>query len=711
MREVYKSIVAVFCLVVFPHILYSEGTKQVKPSSAANGQLCINKSRNDFAFYDASPEFRLNIAVANTSEAIRFGFGNVIGLVTSDLDYRIKDPAGNIVLGPFPVPASGAGFINTYNEAVTGPFAGGYNYLELQPLTTGDYYLEFYYPAVPSGVYDVNNRHLLEFFDITVVNAFGNAVDGRVWSKAWQFWSEDPFVDSNRFYGKLMILSDDSIVTQVNCNGFNGGTFSFSSNMTGCATTGNLSNDRMSRPGFYTYPQYKVFLNDPDSILFPTEKMTSGIMQPVTVTPNCSTGGADFGIKVVKDGTVELLVEINPSPGADPEDVKIIANVKANPGGTGYNIITWNGYDNQGNPVSNGTTLVFMVTYLSGLTHLPIYDIENNDFGFIVQQIRPKGGQLKIYWDDSKITGGSSNITTGCINASGCHTWNNSFGDNNTINSWWYVNWSKISAATFVSKKVPGLLTLTGNSLYCIGTGNKVFSIAAEPNSTSINWSYSGTGVTILGTESTATLNFSTDATPGILSVFGHNDVCGDGPASFLSIVFDSIPDVALVSLPDVCYTAPGFRLAGGHPEGGNYFVDGVMADSLFPYKESAGLHTIVYAYTAPSGCSNSDTAEILLRTGTDCEGTILFPNAFTPNSDGLNDIFRPVVHNVYRFRISIYNRWGQLVYSSEDLEGWDGKFRGVLCPGGMYVYTSTYGLSLRTNENNTKRGVLALIR
>ena len=715
MSKVYRCLVAVFCLVVFPNILYSEGTKQVKPTSAAKGQLCINKSRNDFAFYDASPEFRLNIAIAYASEAIRFGFGRVIGTNSTDLLYRIKDPAGNIVFGPLSVPSSGAGFINTYTEAVNGPFlaAGGYDYLSLLPSTTGNYYLEFYYPP-SSGIYNDNNRLLLEFFDISVVNAAGNAVDGRVWSKAWQFWSEIPDdpPTSNRFYGKMMILSDDSIVTQINCNGFIGGTFSFSSNMTGCATTGNLPDDRMSRPGFFTYPQYKVFLNDPDSILFPTKKMTAGIVPPVTVFPNCTTGGADFGIKVAKDGTVKLLVEINPSPGADPEDVLIIANVKANPGGMGYNTIIWNGYDNKGNPVSSSTNLAFTVTYLSGLTHLPLYDIENNDNGFIVQQIRPKGEQLKIYWDDTRISGGTSNTATGCISPSGCHTWNNSFGNNNTINSWWFVTWSEIPGTTFVTKKMPGHLSINGSSLYCTGTGSLMYSVAAEPNSTSYNWSYSGTGVTFAGTGPMTTLNFAPDATPGILSVYGHNDACGNGQESLFPITFEPIPDVALVPFPDMCYTAPGFRLAGGNPEGGVYFVDGIMADSLYPYKEPEGLHTIVYAYTAPSGCSNSDAAEILLRKGPDCEGTLIFPNAFTPDGDGLNDKFRPVVHNICRFILYIYSRWGQLIYSTEDEAiGWDGTFRGVACPGGVYAYTVTYGLSLRTDENKTERGVFALIR
>ena len=147
---------------------------------------------------------------------------------------------------------------------------------------------------------------------------------------------------------------------------------------------------------------------------------------------NCN-GSVEFSIRVEKDCTIKLFVDVNPNPGADPEDVQIIANLLAHPGGDGYNKLTWDGNDNLGRPVFNGKPLTFAVTNLSGLTNLPIFDIENNDNGLIVKQVRPGGGApLKIYWDDSRIAANSSNITNGCNNTGGCHTWMNDFGDNNT---------------------------------------------------------------------------------------------------------------------------------------------------------------------------------------------------------------------------------------------------------------------------------------
>ncbi len=63
-------------------------------------------------------------------------------------------------------------------------------------------------------------------------------------------------------------------------------------------------------------------------------------------------------------------------------------------------------------------------------------------------------------------------------------------------------------------------------------------------------------------------------------------------------------------------------------------------------------------------------------------------PNSFTPNNDGLNDIFLAKGLFIEEFSMEIYSRWGELLFRSEQLEqGWDGRFRGVLVPEGAYVY------------------------
>ena len=711
-KNTLKSIV-VFCLATFfCSAVFAEGSREVMPALTSKGQLCLNRSRNLFGLYGASPEFRLHVTIADASEKIRFGFGKVLGDNGQDLVFRIKDPAGNIVRPEAAVPTSGPGFISSYNQALAGPqpAAGGYDYLEIHNLTKGDYYFEFNY----SGPINDANRRYLEFFDISVVKPGDKVINGRVWSKAWQFWSgSDGYSTYDKFYGKLMILSDDSIVTQVDCNGFRGGSFSFSSNKTGCDNTGSTVDDRKSRPGFSTYPQYKVFLNDPDSILFPTQKAASGLAGPVLLRTNCN-GSVEFSIRVEKDCTIKLFVDVNPNPGADPEDVQIIANLLAHPGGDGYNKLTWDGNDNLGRPVFNGKPLTFAVTNLSGLTNLPIFDIENNDNGLIVKQVRPGGGApLKIYWDDSRIAANSSNITNGCNNTGGCHTWMNDFGDNNTINTWWFVTGTQLSSSPFVAKRRPALPVISGKSVHCAGEGTLDFEVTADQGSTSYNWSYSGKGVTIEAIGLTARLNFTASAMPGNLSVYGLNDSCGAGPAAVLAITFEALPEVLMEAFPDICYTSPVVKLSGGRPSGGEYFVNGVKTDSIFPYKLPEGKYNVVYTYTKPVvGCKNSASASLMLIGGPACEGTAYFPTAFSPGSDTINDTFKPVAKNIYSFTMNIFNRWGQLIYTTNNVsQGWDGTFRGEDCPIGVYTFEATYAPSLRNDVQRSQRGSFRLLR
>lgn len=91
----------------------------------------------------------------------------------------------------------------------------------------------------------------------------------------------------------------------------------------------------------------------------------------------------------------------------------------------------------------------------------------------------------------------------------------------------------------------------------------------------------------------------------------------------------------------------------------------------------------------------------------------VLMPNAFTPNGDGLNDVFR-LSNNGYIFvrNFEIYNRYGQVVYAAfgaNATEGWDGTFKGKPCEQGTYFYY----INLETKENKTIsiKGDVVLLR
>jgi gliding motility-associated-like protein len=67
----------------------------------------------------------------------------------------------------------------------------------------------------------------------------------------------------------------------------------------------------------------------------------------------------------------------------------------------------------------------------------------------------------------------------------------------------------------------------------------------------------------------------------------------------------------------------------------------------------------------------------------------VMFPNAFSPNNDGINDIFLPVVRGPVELdHFRVFNRWGELIFESNDITiGWDGSYNGKLQNMGAYVY------------------------
>jgi len=89
----------------------------------------------------------------------------------------------------------------------------------------------------------------------------------------------------------------------------------------------------------------------------------------------------------------------------------------------------------------------------------------------------------------------------------------------------------------------------------------------------------------------------------------------------------------------------------------------------------------------------------------------IWVPNAFTPNGDGVNDVFR-VLGNVGRlesFRLRIFNRWGQLLFETSDRrKGWDGRQQSGEVPLGVYVYMLEYSLN---GEPVLQKGNFTLLR
>ncbi len=104
----------------------------------------------------------------------------------------------------------------------------------------------------------------------------------------------------------------------------------------------------------------------------------------------------------------------------------------------------------------------------------------------------------------------------------------------------------------------------------------------------------------------------------------------------------------------------------------------------------SAGGYTV--RIVDANGCEATYASEV-----TEFTPRVHFPNAFSPNGDGENDQYGPIVGcQLPSYNFKIYNRWGQLVFFSEDQNAqWDATFEGQDVPDGRYSYTAFYRVAV----------------
>jgi gliding motility-associated-like protein len=111
---------------------------------------------------------------------------------------------------------------------------------------------------------------------------------------------------------------------------------------------------------------------------------------------------------------------------------------------------------------------------------------------------------------------------------------------------------------------------------------------------------------------------------------------------------------------------------------------------------------------TDSNHCTGTDS--ILIKEK-QCLDDLVVPNAFTPNGDGKNDLFRPVIlENLSAYRFAVFDRWGEEVFETEEmLNGWDGTFKGSAAPTGVYVWYCRYQPS--GSGEKIKKGTVVLIK
>jgi gliding motility-associated-like protein len=122
---------------------------------------------------------------------------------------------------------------------------------------------------------------------------------------------------------------------------------------------------------------------------------------------------------------------------------------------------------------------------------------------------------------------------------------------------------------------------------------------------------------------------------------------------------------------------------------------------------QHAGDFNVTLIATNDYGCADSVTLYPVIVVD---NGTVFIPNAFTPNGDGLNDMFKIYGTGIQSYTLSIYDRLGELVYQGdESTAGWDATFKGQPVNVAVFVYVVdiTYDDGTKTN----KKGDVTVVR
>jgi len=156
----------------------------------------------------------------------------------------------------------------------------------------------------------------------------------------------------------------------------------------------------------------------------------------------------------------------------------------------------------------------------------------------------------------------------------------------------------------------------------------------------------------------------------------------------------------------DTLFVEPGYILDAGNTAQSYWWNTGATTSQITI--DSTGLYSV--QAESGQGCKSTEAVWVLWA-----GKSFFIPNAFTPNGDGLNDVFGaiPRLDYINQYRISIFNRWGQMIFDTSDLnQGWDGTFKGEACQAGFYVYRIVYqDFGTGTQESKVMEGTVMLVR
>ncbi len=149
---------------------------------------------------------------------------------------------------------------------------------------------------------------------------------------------------------------------------------------------------------------------------------------------------------------------------------------------------------------------------------------------------------------------------------------------------------------------------------------------------------------------------------------------------------FSASPSIVTISDPVVHFVDGSSFAANWHWNFGDGDTTGTRLASPTHHFGAIDCYTITLSVTSDHGCTDQSSGQLCVEN----VFTLYVPNAFSPNSDGINDVFGVVtsVNASKEFELLVFDRWGENIWASTDTHhGWDGSVGGSEAPIGVYVW------------------------
>ncbi|MCQ2976019.1 MAG: PKD domain-containing protein [Bacteroidales bacterium] len=227
-------------------------------------------------------------------------------------------------------------------------------------------------------------------------------------------------------------------------------------------------------------------------------------------------------------------------------------------------------------------------------------------------------------------------------------------------------------------------------------------------NADSCVWNF-GDGTTSKSEKTTHTFEAAGDYD---VSLTAYGD-CGNATTTTKTVHVFTKPSAGFIQNADTLYEGQSLRLDLNASNSDYYqwdFGDGKKSEEKNPTHlyEFGGTFTISLIVTTQNSCS--DTSIVPNAITIIKNPIVVFPNAFTPNGDGINDVFKPIHGDIANYKIVILDKKGAIMYRGTDIdEGWDGTRNGKPCPNGVYVYKAN--IVLRDKSFYEQTGYIVLLK